>query len=158
MGENYAWNVHHDSRFSGHVLNRFIFYVVKDIKKGCLCVVEIRDTNICVPWLRPCIRVWLVEGLRRRHNPTCVPVFYTMHWQAFIIPLIQWGYIHTQIYDFVQSHDIPNIANGYIKYISPSLVWHQDFECSTMGLNNYIEMAQYMIPQTTTTNQGINYF
>ena len=71
---------------SSYFLNYFIFHVIKGIKNGCPCIVEIRGTHGCA-------LAWSLHSpAARAGSPTkaqpCVPLISTMHRQPFLDPLI----------------------------------------------------------------------
>ena len=69
IGSEYVWNVHFNSHpILSYFLNYFTSHVIKGIKNGCPCIVEIKSMQV-VPWLRPCICIRLLQGLLPRHNP-----------------------------------------------------------------------------------------
>ena len=86
--EIYALNVRFDSRrILSYFLYCFIFHVIKGIKNGCPCIVEIRGTQGCA------LATSLHSPTARAGSPTkaqpCVPLISTMHGQPFLIPLIK---------------------------------------------------------------------
>ena len=89
--EIYAWNVRSDSRrILSDFLNYFTFHVVKGIKNGCLCTVEIRGTYGCA------LATSMHSPTARAGSPTkakpCVPLISTMHGQTFLIPLTRYSH------------------------------------------------------------------
>ena len=60
-----------------HVVLCLIFFIIlySMLEKGLRMVARAlwrSETLRVVPWLRPCTRLRLVQGLRPRHNPACL--------------------------------------------------------------------------------------
>ena len=88
--EIYAWNVRFDScLIFSYFLNNCIFHVIKGIKNGCPCIVEIRgtcalDTSLYSPTAR--------ARSSTKAQP-CGPPISTMQGKPFLIPrtwITQW--------------------------------------------------------------------